>query len=65
MSIDMRRVEESKRQMRRRLAALPFAEKLRLVEALRDRSLELGANPLRQRRPRSALHTLSASDGET
>ena len=44
----MRRIEESKRQMRRRLAVLPFAEKLRILEELRERALELGASPLRQ-----------------
>jgi len=54
MSIDLGKIEESKRQLRRRLAALPFAEKLRIVEELRDRSLILAANPLRRRqRPRA------------
>jgi hypothetical protein len=48
MNVDLREIEESKRQMRRRLAALPFAEKLRMLEELRERSLALGANPLRQ-----------------
>ena len=55
MSIDLGKIEESKRQMRRRLAALPFAEKLRIVEELRERSLILAANPLRRRqKPRAA-----------
>jgi len=49
MSIEMRRIEESKRQMRRRLAALPFAEKLRILEELRERNRTLRANPLRRR----------------
>ena len=50
MSVDLRKIEASKRRMRQRLTALPFAEKLRILEALRDRSLALGANPLRQGR---------------
>ena len=54
MSMDLRRIEESKRRMRRRLAALPFAEKLRIMEELRDRSLRLAANPLRARKPAKA-----------
>jgi len=54
MSVDLRKIEASKRQMRRRLAALPFAEKLRILEELRDRSLALGANPLRRGRPISS-----------
>ena len=44
------KVEESKRQMRRRLAALPFAEKLRILEDLRDRNAALKTNPLRRGR---------------
>lgn len=46
MSADFSRIEESKRQMRRRLAALPFAEKLRIVEELRERTLAIRASPL-------------------
>lgn len=34
-------IEESKKRERRRLAALPFAEKLRLLEKLRDREAAL------------------------
>jgi len=37
-----------KRKAREALAALPFEEKLVLIERMRDRSLLLGANPLRQ-----------------
>jgi hypothetical protein len=39
---------ESKRKLRSELAALPFSEKLKLLEKLRDRSLLLAKNPLRQ-----------------
>lgn len=45
----MRTVLESKRLERRRLASLPFAEKLVLLEKLRDRSLLIASSPLRQR----------------
>ena len=48
MSDWMRKVLESKRETRKRLAALPFAQKLLLLEKLRDRSLLLAANPLRR-----------------
>ncbi len=50
MSADFSRIEESKRQMRRRLAALPFTEKLRIVEELRERTLAIRASPLGKRR---------------
>jgi hypothetical protein len=52
--MDLRKIEESKRRMRRRLAALPFAEKLRLVEELRERDLALRANQPRKGRKRLA-----------
>jgi hypothetical protein len=57
MKVDMRKVEESKRQLRRRLAALPFAEKLRLLEELRDRNIEIGATSLRSRTARLTLRS--------
>lgn len=49
MSDWMRRVLESKRKTRKHLAALPFSEKLILLEKLRDRSLLIASTPLRQR----------------
>lgn len=45
----MHRVLESKRQMRKDNAALPFSEKIKILEKLRDRSLAIASNPLRQR----------------
>jgi hypothetical protein len=48
MSDWLRRVLESKRQARRRLASLPFSEKIKLLEKLRDRSLAIAASPLRR-----------------
>jgi hypothetical protein len=51
MSDWMRRVLESKRETRKRLAALSFSEKLVILEKLRDRSLLIAASPLRRRQP--------------
>ena len=48
MSDWMRNVLEGKRETRERLAALPFSEKLILLEKLRDRSLLIASTPLRQ-----------------
>lgn len=45
----MLRILESKRQMRKQLAALSFSEKIAIVERLRERSLLIAASPLRQR----------------
>jgi len=38
----------SKRKMRKRLAALSFSEKVKILEKLRDRSLALAASGLRK-----------------
>ena len=48
MSPFMRKVLESKRQTRQRLAHLSFSEKLVLLEKLRDRSLLIANSSLRQ-----------------
>jgi hypothetical protein len=51
MSDWMRKVLESKRATRRRLQALSFSEKLKLLEKLRERSLVIAGSPLgRERR---------------
>ena len=52
MSDRMRKILESKRAMRKQLAALPFADKVKLLEQLRDRALAIAASPLRQQVPR-------------
>ncbi|HMD97811.1 MAG TPA: hypothetical protein VKM93_10865 [Terriglobia bacterium] len=52
MSDWMRRVLESKRAARQRLRALPFSEKLKLLEKLGERSLEIARSPLRGRQHR-------------
>lgn len=44
MSEHLRRILESKRALRSRLASLPFAEKIALLEKLRDRSLTIAAS---------------------
>jgi hypothetical protein len=41
MILDWQRVVESKRALRRNIAAWPIAEKLRLLDALRERELLL------------------------
>jgi hypothetical protein len=41
MKLDRRRVLESKRDFRRQLAALPIGEKLRMLDALRVRTLAI------------------------
>ncbi len=41
MTFDFEKVWEDKREMRRKLAALPIAEKLRMLDAMRERALVL------------------------
>ena len=62
MTFDLQRILDGKRAYRQRLAALPLAEKLRMLDALRERALtqrratgrhESGPDALRQ--PLSAL----------
>jgi hypothetical protein len=47
MNLWMQRLLESKRAAREKMAALPFARKLELLEKLRDRSLLIASSPLR------------------
>lgn len=42
MTPEMRKIVKAKRAFRRRQAALPIAEKLRLLDALRERALTIG-----------------------
>lgn len=49
MSEWMRRILESKGAMRRRLSALPFADKVKLLEQLRERDLLIASSPLKRR----------------
>jgi len=41
MSFDLQKILESKRALRRDLAARPIAEKLRLLDAMRERELAI------------------------
>lgn len=41
MTFDLQKILESKRALRRTLAALPIGEKLRMLDALRERTLTL------------------------
>ena len=43
MTFEMREILKSKQALRQRLAAKPYAEKLRLLEQLRDRALAIAA----------------------
>lgn len=53
MSEWMRKILESKRATRNRLAALPFSEKVKILEKLRDRSIAIASSPLRKRPAKS------------
>ena len=48
MEFDWNKVTESKKAYRRRLAALPIAEKLRLLDALRERAVAIRGVNYRQ-----------------
>jgi hypothetical protein len=43
MSTDLRNILESKRSLRRELAAQPIAEKLRMLDAMREREIAIRA----------------------
>jgi len=49
MSNRLQKILESKRAMRKQLAALTFSQKVALLEKLRDRSLLIASSPLRRR----------------
>ena len=51
MSLLIEKILSDKRETRRQLAGLPFAQKLELLEKLRDRSKLIAASSLRQRHP--------------
>lgn len=58
MSAEWGRVADSKRALRKRLAALPFDEKLRMLDVLRERLLAI-----RAARPRPPDHVKKPSRG--
>jgi hypothetical protein len=49
MSEWMRKILESKRVMRQHLASLPFTDKVKILEQLRDRSRIIAESPLRKK----------------
>jgi hypothetical protein len=49
MTFAMREILKSKQALRRRLAAMSFAEKLRLLDELRERTLSIAAGRKGQR----------------
>ena len=55
MKFDLERIGESKRDFRRRLAARPIAEKLRLLYALRERTLAIRRRIKPAREPQDLL----------
>ncbi|MFN0149779.1 MAG: hypothetical protein ACKVU1_03590 [bacterium] len=44
MTFEMREILKSKQEFRRKLAAMPYAEKLALLEQLRERALTIVAS---------------------
>jgi hypothetical protein len=50
VSFDIEQMVTSKQALRRRLAALPIAEKLRLLDAMRERAVAIRAAKPRQAR---------------
>ena len=53
MSFDFERIWEGKRALRRQLAEMPIVEKLRLLDAMRERALTIGNAT---HRPAKAVH---------
>jgi hypothetical protein len=47
MTFDLQKILESKRRFRRDLAARPITEKLRMLDALRERALSLRPGAMR------------------
>jgi len=51
MTFDLKKIEASKRAYRLKLAALPYAEKLRILDRMRERDLALrNAKPVEKDR---------------
>lgn len=63
MTLDMQKIMESKRTMRSRLAARPVGEKLRLLDALRERELVLRGAAIPSSSATAALREASAVYG--
>lgn len=65
MAVDWKRILESKRQLRRNLARRSLAEKLTLLDALRQRSLDLrAAQPVSPTSPLTPQQSTLPQEGE-
>ncbi len=56
MTFDLAKILESKRGFRQRLAARPIAEKLALLDALRERQLAIWGDATRSRAGSGVVH---------
>ncbi|MDD4024999.1 MAG: hypothetical protein PHN85_03635 [Kiritimatiellae bacterium] len=56
MTFDLQKILESKRALRRNLAARPIGEKLRLLDALREREIAIRGHSVSPSRGSGALH---------
>ncbi len=63
MSPDLQRILESKRALRRNLAARPVAEKLRMLDALRERELAIRGRAVLGVSASDSLREEAASNG--
>ncbi|MGD0814124.1 MAG: hypothetical protein ABSA83_11005 [Verrucomicrobiota bacterium] len=61
----MDKILAAKKRSRQQLAALPFTEKVRLVEMMRDRSLLIAKNPLRTQNLRTVPVVVVSGNGVT
>ena len=59
MSSPLQKVLESKRALRRELAARPIAEKLRMLEAMRERELAIHSAPSQSEQPHTIRNPAS------
>jgi hypothetical protein len=55
MTFEMQEILRSKRSLRERLTSLPIGEKLRMLDVLRGRSVEIAAVRARLRAERAAI----------
>ena len=62
MTFNLQKILESKREFRRGLALLPIVEKLRLLDALRERQLTLGSGVGYSRSDRGPVPRFSSND---
>ena len=63
MSFDLRQILESKRTLRRDLAARPLGEKLRMLDILRERELAIRGSVLHSDSPASSRREALAPYG--